>query len=244
MGAVPATIVLLHGFTQTGASWDAVRALLPERYRVLAPDIRGHGAAAGVRPITVEAVVGDVLGIAPDRVVLAGYSMGGRLALHVALAAPERLAGLALVGATAGIDDPAQRAERRAADAALADRIAGLGAAAFADEWERTPVLADQPPAVRAAARALRLRQDPAALAQALLGLGPAACSPVWDRLGTVRAPAIVLAGERDARYRELAARLGAALPAAEARVVPGAGHAVHLEAPDAVAAALVDVAG
>ena len=79
-------IVLLHGFTHTGASWDPVVAALGERYRALAPDIRGHGSAAERQPVTLEAVLDDLVEIAPARFTLVGYSMGGRLALHAALA--------------------------------------------------------------------------------------------------------------------------------------------------------------
>jgi len=99
----PETIVLLHGFTQTGHSWEPTIAALGERYRALAPDLRGHGSAAGSRPVDVASVRADVLALAPRRFALAGYSMGGRIALSLALAAPERIARLALVGASPGI---------------------------------------------------------------------------------------------------------------------------------------------
>ena len=99
------TLVLLHGFTHTGASWAPVVGALGERYRALAPDIRGHGASAELRPVQLDAVVSDVAGLTVGRFVLAGYSMGGRIALHVALAHPKRVARLFLVGASAGIGE-------------------------------------------------------------------------------------------------------------------------------------------
>jgi 2-succinyl-6-hydroxy-2,4-cyclohexadiene-1-carboxylate synthase len=117
-------LVLLHGFTHTGASWDQVVAALPERYRPLAPDIRGHGAASGVRPVSLAAVVDDLSAAAGGRVELVGYSMGGRIALHVALALPARVRRLVLIGASPGLADPAERAQRRAADERLAEEVA------------------------------------------------------------------------------------------------------------------------
>ncbi|MDQ6777830.1 MAG: alpha/beta fold hydrolase, partial [Actinomycetota bacterium] len=72
------TVLLLHGFTNTGASWDPVVAALGERYRAIVPDIRGHGSASEARPVTLEAVIDDVAAAAPDRFTLAGYSQGGR----------------------------------------------------------------------------------------------------------------------------------------------------------------------
>src|SRR3954447_14564797 len=115
------TVVLLHGFAGTRHGWDLVAERLhPERYRPLALDLRGHGGARDVRPITFAACVADVAAAAPERFVLCGYSLGGPVALHAALAHPERVSRLLLVASTAGIDDSELRDERRAADEKLA----------------------------------------------------------------------------------------------------------------------------
>src|SRR4051795_4676011 len=234
-------LVLLHGFTQTGASWDGVRAALPpERYPdVLAPDLRGHGAAADARPITFDAVLRDVAAGAPDRFTLCGYSMGGRLALLFALAHPDRVERLVLIGASPGIANAEERAARRAADAELADAIERHGIADFAARWAALPLWTGQPPEVAAAANAMRLAQDPAGLAAALRGLGTAVMSPLWDRLGELHMPVICAAGERDERYAGMAERMADRLPSAEVALIPGAGHAAQLEAPGEVAALL-----
>jgi 2-succinyl-6-hydroxy-2,4-cyclohexadiene-1-carboxylate synthase len=232
------TLVLLHGFTNTGASWHGVTARLPERYRPLAPDIRGHGEASGRRPVSLNAVIDDIAGLAgPDPFVLVGYSMGGRLALHAAFALGEQVVALVLIGASPGIRNVGERAERRAADAALADEIEASTIEDFAARWARTPVLADQPPDIRAAADADRLRNTPAGLAAALRGLGTGALPSLWDRLGELTLPVTLIVGERDIRFRATAGRMATALPDAVVRVVPGSGHAVHLEKPEAVAA-------
>src|SRR5689334_16426851 len=100
-------IVLLHGFTHTGASWDPVVAALAERYRgldecprVLGPDVRGHGSASDRVPVTLDAVLGDLAALAPPRFTLVGYSMGGRLAFHAGLALADRVERLVLIGAS------------------------------------------------------------------------------------------------------------------------------------------------
>jgi 2-succinyl-6-hydroxy-2,4-cyclohexadiene-1-carboxylate synthase len=232
----PETIVLLHGFTQTGRSWGPTIAALGERYRALAPDLRGHGAAADARPVSFDAVRDDVLALAPGAFALAGYSMGGRIALSVALAAPDRVTRLALVGASPGIAAAEERRARRAADDALADRIEGEGIEPFASCWSSLPLFADQPPAVAEAAHAMRLAQSPSGLAAALRGLGTGVMEPLWDRLPELTVPVTLIVGERDAKFRALAERMAAALPDAALHVVPGAGHAVQLEAPEAVA--------
>lgn len=239
-------VVLLHGFTHTGASWDPVVSALEERgpaerYRALAPDIRGHGSASGRTPVTLEAVLNDLAELAPTRFTLAGYSMGGRLALHAALALPDRVDRLILIGASPGLADPVQREARRLADERLAGEVEGMTIEEFADRWARTPVLAGLPPAVAAAVHADRLRSRPAGLARALRGLGTGALPEIWDRLGEVRAPTTLIVGERDQKFTAIAAKMASGLSATDVVVVPDTGHAVHLEAPERVAAEIAE---
>ena len=234
-------VVLLHGFTHTGASWDPVVAALGERYRAFAPDIRGHGSAAERQPLTLEAVLSDLAEIAPARFTLVGYSMGGRLALHAALAPAlrARIDRLVLIGASPGIADPTEREERRSADERLAAEVDRMTIDQFAERWAQMPVLAGQPPDVAAAVRADRLKNRPAGLAGALRDLGTGALPSLWDRLAEVCAPVTVIVGERDQKFRAIAGEMARGLPDANVVVVPGAGHAVHLEAPARVAAVI-----
>jgi 2-succinyl-6-hydroxy-2,4-cyclohexadiene-1-carboxylate synthase len=234
-------VVLLHGFTHTGRSWDPVVAALGESYRALAPDIRGHGSASQREPVTLEAVLGDLAELGPAGFTLVGYSMGGRLALHAALAPAlvARIDRLVLIGASPGIAGPVERDARRAADDGLADEVEHMTIEQFAERWARTPVLAGQPPAVAAAVHADRLRNQPAGLAKALRGLGTGALPSLWDRLPEIRTPATLIAGERDDKFRAIATEMARGLPDAQVAVIPDAGHAVHLEAPAPVAAVI-----
>jgi 2-succinyl-6-hydroxy-2,4-cyclohexadiene-1-carboxylate synthase len=235
-------VVLLHGFTHTGASWDPVVAALGESYRACAPDIRGHGSASDRVPATIEGVLHDVAAAAPGRCALVGYSMGGRIALHAGLGLPGRVDRLVLIGASPGIADASEREARRQSDERLAREIDASTIEEFAARWALTPVLAGQPPAVADAVRADRLRNDPAGLARALRGLGTGALGSVWDRLPEIGMPVALVVGERDEKFRAIAAEMVAAgLKRAEIVVVPGAGHAVHLEAPDAVARVIAE---
>jgi 2-succinyl-6-hydroxy-2,4-cyclohexadiene-1-carboxylate synthase len=235
------TIVLLHGFTHTGASWQPVIEALGERYRAIAPDIRGHGTAGELQPVTLEAVIGDVASAVDEPFTLVGYSMGGRIALHVAIAlgAP-RVARLVLIGASPGLAEDGQRGERVAADKALANEVEGLTIDEFAHRWATdTRVLAGQPAEVRERVHADRLRNTPTGLARALRGLGTAALPPLWDRLGELTMPVTLIVGERDGKFRAIVDEMAERIPNVTRLIVPGAGHAVHLEAPAAVAAAV-----
>jgi 2-succinyl-6-hydroxy-2,4-cyclohexadiene-1-carboxylate synthase len=133
------TLVLLHGFTHTGASWNRVVAALGERYRPLAPDIRGHGSASDREPVDIEHVIEDVAAVAPSSFVLAGYSMGGRIAVHAALALGERVTRLVLISASPGLADAAERAARREADDRLAQEAETATIEEFARRWAETP---------------------------------------------------------------------------------------------------------
>ncbi len=229
--------VLLHGFTHTGSSWDPVIAALGERYRVVAPDIRGHGAAAAAVPVTLEAVIADLEALAPTgSFTLAGYSMGGRIALHAAAALPTRVRRLVLIGASPGIADAEEREQRRLADERLAAEIEGSSIEEFAARWARTPVLRGLPGDLLARVQRDRLKNTPAGLARALRGLGTGALPSLWGRLEELRIPVTLVVGERDRKFRAIADEMAGQIGDAEVRVVPGAGHAAHLEAPERLA--------
>jgi 2-succinyl-6-hydroxy-2,4-cyclohexadiene-1-carboxylate synthase len=238
----PPTLVLLHGFTNTGASWRPVIRAMGERYRSLAPDIRGHGNASEVRPVSLDAVLRDIADLTPGPFVLAGYSMGGRIALHAALAFPDRIESLILIGASPGLSDPAEREARRAADERLADEIDRTDIESFARRWAQTPVLSGVPAQLAEQVHRDRLNNTPAGLAAALRGLGAGALPSLWDRLPKLTMPATLAAGERDQKFRAIAAQMAQRIPRSETAVIPGAGHAAHIEAPGEVARLLQSV--
>jgi 2-succinyl-6-hydroxy-2,4-cyclohexadiene-1-carboxylate synthase len=232
-------LLMLHGFTATGRSWDAVRRRIAggAYAEVDAPDLSGHGSASDDRPATITACVERLRQDRPYA--LCGYSMGGRIALHLALARPELVRRLVLVSTTAGIEDAHERDERRRADEELAEGLERAGLETFARWWGAQPLFAGQSPEVAAAARADRLRNTAEGLAASLRGMGTGVMEPVWDRLGELTMPAVVVVGERDAKFRRIGERLADVLPDARFVVIPGAGHAVHLDVPEAVADAL-----
>jgi 2-succinyl-6-hydroxy-2,4-cyclohexadiene-1-carboxylate synthase len=164
--------------------------------------------------------------------------MGGRMALHLALSRPDLVRSLVLVGATAGLDDGHERAERRRSDEALAAGLESAGLEAFVDGWLSGPLFARLDPA--AACRDQRLANRAEGLAASLRRCGTGAQEPLWDRLGEVGVPVLVVAGECDTRFVTVGQRLVAAIGSnARLWVAPGAGHAAHLEAPAAVAGAV-----
>ncbi|QYG93375.1 alpha/beta fold hydrolase [Iamia sp. SCSIO 61187] len=230
-------VVLLHGFTQTSVSWRPVVERLGPDVDVVAPDLPGHGTAGAVRLdlAGTAARVADVGGPAT----YVGYSMGGRVALRLALDRPDLVTGLVLVGATAGIDDAAERAARREADEALARRIEADGVEPFLERWLAQPLFAGLTPASDDLAARRANTAEGLAASLRLSGTGTMD-PPWWDELGRVDAPTTIVVGERDAKFRTLGRRLAAGIgPTARLVVVAGAGHACHLEVPGSVAAVI-----
>jgi 2-succinyl-5-enolpyruvyl-6-hydroxy-3-cyclohexene-1-carboxylate synthase len=232
-------LVLLHGFTGTGEFWLPVASRLPRR-RCLFPDLPGHGGTDAPVPSSEWRLdrVADELAALLDRLgvgrlALAGYSMGGRLALSFTLRHPERVAALVLIGATPGIADAAERAARVKADHALANSIERDGIEAFSRAWEANPLFASQAAmdeSLRRAMRDQRLSQDPARLAAALRAMGTGEQPPLHDALPRLAMPVLAMAGELDAKFSAIATDMAARIPGATVRIVPGAGHAVPLE--------------
>lgn len=235
-------LVLLHGFTGSAAGWARHVDAYSREFTCVTVDLPGHGetaAPADPARYAMERVVEDLALLCTrldfTRAAWLGYSMGGRLALGVGVLAPDVVSALVLEGAAPGLSDAAERAARVASDEALAVRLERDGIVPFIDFWERLPLFATQerlPDELRAGLRRQRLMNNPIGLANSLRGMGQGAQPAFGDRLGEVRAPVLLLAGEEDTKFRALAAEMAKALPDARYALIPDAGHAGHFEQP------------
>lgn len=236
-------LVLAHGFTQTGRLWGPFGAALEEGRPVIRVDLPGHGGSSAVTATGVPDAAQLLMEAAAARagsspVDLCGYSLGARIALHAALAHPEQIGRLVLIGATGGLEDDARRATRHAADEELARALEDSGdVAAFIERWLASPMFRRLDP--EQAGVAERLRNTAAGLASSLRTTGTGSQAPVWLLVRSLPMPVLLVAGADDARFVRAALRLADAIPAATVSLVPGAGHAAHLEQP-AVTARIV----
>jgi len=239
-------VVILHGFTGCAASMACVAEPLARRFRTLSVDLVGHGASAAPRELAryamsdcVEQLARLVDRLGVERAHWLGYSMGGRAALALAAACPERVERLLVIGASAGLRDPAARAQRIAADEALASEIERDGIEAFVEHWMALPLFASQKrlgETALATARAERLRNAPHGLANSLRGMGSGAQEPLHARLGQLPMPVCLVVGDEDAKFESIARELAAQLREARIERIAEAGHAAHLENPVAFA--------
>jgi 2-succinyl-6-hydroxy-2,4-cyclohexadiene-1-carboxylate synthase len=242
IGAGP-PVLMLHGFTGSISAWQGIPEALSKHARVIAVDIIGHGdssAPSDPDRYSIPKAVQDILELL-DRLdvgalTVLGYSMGGRIALHLTLDAPDRVSSLILENAAPGIDDPQDRAARVEADEQQARMIERKGISSFIDHWEAMPLFASQkklPDDVRARQRELRLSQNPTGLANSLRGMGAGVMEPVSDRLQELEMPVLYVAGTHDKKYQEIGQFVCGQLQNARFVEISRAGHTVHLEQPE-----------
>ena len=228
-------VVLLHGFTQTAECWGEFGTLLAQHHDVQALDLPGHGSRSQIETDLIGTA--ELLAADCEGAIVVGYSLGGRVALHVALRA--RLRGLVLIGATGGIDDDAERAARRAADEELAAHLEQIGVDAFLDEWLTQPLFAGLD--AESSHLAQRRTNTVAGLASSLRRCGTGTQRPLWDDLSTLDAPTLVVSGANDAKFAALGDRLTTAIGLGARRlVIDDAGHSTHLERPRETADAVL----
>lgn len=198
-------------------------------------DLPGHGLASADRTPIGES--GAALAGLGGAGIWICYSMGARFALHAALAQPNQIEGLVLIGATPGIESASERTRRRELDDERAERIDRNGVSTFLTEWLSTPMFARLP--VDAYGLAHRQRNDGDGLASSLRLAGTGAQESLWGRLGEIDVPVLLIAGEHDSKFVDIGERMATSLPNGQFHSIPSAGHAAHTEQPDAVAAAV-----
>jgi 2-succinyl-6-hydroxy-2,4-cyclohexadiene-1-carboxylate synthase len=240
-------ILFLHGFMGSGANWADLILALDERFYCVAPDLPGHGSSLGLPPeaYTLEGAARTLLdlldSLGAGRPMIAGYSMGGRLALYLALRHPEGCSALFLESTSPGIEDAVEREARRRSDEEKAARLESGDLASFLREWYRQPLfesLALRQVLLRETIEA-RMRNDPGELAKSLRGMGTGSQPSLWGELAELEAPALAVAGELDKKYAAISTRMASITPRIRAAIVPGAGHNVRLETPETYCALL-----
>lgn len=236
------TIVLLHGFTGSTQTWQHVVKELPTSIRIIAIDLIGHGQSAAPQTmnaysIEVQIQLLDNLfeRLALQKMILVGYSMGGRVALSYASRYPNRIAQLILESASPGLEGQVERFARKNADDALAIQIISHGLPAFVEKWGDIPLFASQrnlPQAVQGEIRNERMRQREIGLANSLRGMGTGVMPALWNGLKYITIPVTLITGELDRKFVTLNEQMHNQLPNSIHWIVPAVGHAIHVENP------------
>ncbi|MCY4465027.1 MAG: 2-succinyl-6-hydroxy-2,4-cyclohexadiene-1-carboxylate synthase [Chloroflexi bacterium] len=235
-------LLLLHGFTGDHSAWQSLSPALAAKNQLIMPDLPGHGRSDSPKCAAawhMSRVAADLISLLDalklPQVHLLGYSMGGRLALYLALHYPRRFLSLTLESASPGIATEKERMTRQQSDNLLADQIEARGIAWFVEYWGALPMWASQAqltPHVRLAQRKQRLRCHPAGLAGSLRGMGTGAQPSLWESLPRMQLPVLLIVGELDSKFRRINAAMRDSIPGARLEIINGAGHNTHLEKP------------
>jgi pimeloyl-ACP methyl ester carboxylesterase len=242
-------VVLLHGFPLTRKIWRAQETSLGSMYRVIAPDLRGHGESAAPEGVyTVDTMADDVIELLDvlqitSPVVLGGLSMGGYVALTLMARYPQRFRGLMLIDTRATADTPEAARTReelaRTVETTKSTKqvVDAMLPKLFSDETRMKR--ADLIPPVKAAME----RTPPRGVAGALRGMAQRPDRTAM--LASITVPVLVLVGAHDAITPvEESRTMAAALPNAQLVVIPGAGHLAPLENSEAANAAMLGFLG
>ena len=240
------SILALHGFTGCGADFLPLAQQIGGEWHC--PELPGHGPGSQL-DCSPQGTVDYINKIithhqASDTTqkILIGYSMGARTALLHAAYHPEVWDTLILISSNPGIEDETERANRRIADAELADSIERLGMQAFLEFWQETPLIRSQKHItgnLRASMQANRLKNTSTGLAKSLRQFGQGDAPNLWPELGKLTVPVLLITGENDTKYTIIAQRMQAVLPHAFHVTIPNASHMPHLEQPDLVIKAI-----
>lgn len=231
-------VVLLHGFTSSGQTWRNLTDALKDTYTVISIDLPGHGKTVTPDRSMKECCT-DLAFLLQSlhytRVHMVGYSMGGRVALSFAYYYPELVKSLLLESASPGLRTEKERFERKSTDEKLARRIEEDGIFSFVAYWENIPLFESQrslPEEIRIKVQEERLAQKEKGLAMSLRKMGTGSQMPLWSKLEEIQTPTMLLAGEYDHKFVTINQEMQQKLSSAILRVVPSAGHTVHLEQP------------
>jgi 2-succinyl-6-hydroxy-2,4-cyclohexadiene-1-carboxylate synthase len=230
-------ILFLHGFMGHGGVWQQTVDQLPDGMFAVTPDLPGHGKTIANLEFldfdsAAEAVAGFIEAQLNRPPVLVGYSMGGRIALYTALKFPEKFTGLVLESASPGISDAGERKKRLGEDKAKADKLLKTDVRTYLKEWYQLPVfdsLADKPELVEKIIQK-KVGNDPAALAEVVVRLSPGVQPSLWDKLDRWDKTTLIIAGEKDNKFCEIARQMASCMPQGDLKIIPDAGHIVHLE--------------
>ncbi|TYQ30608.1 2-succinyl-6-hydroxy-2,4-cyclohexadiene-1-carboxylate synthase [Pseudanabaena sp. UWO310] len=237
-------ILFLHGFMGDRFEFTQTMSVLSKRYYCVAIDLLGHGNTEVIDRqkdrddnYTIQSTANfvikflDLLRI--DRCFLVGYSMGGRVALYLALHFPKYFSRVVLESASAGLSAIAERSDRLDRDRQLATKLETDDFKAFLEKWYQQPIFAhlrSHPNFERMLEQ--RLHNSPTQLAKSLRNLSTGMQPSLWEKLPTNQIPLLLLVGELDAKFVQIARQMTQSTKLAQLEVIASCGHNIHWEFP------------
>ncbi len=243
------SILFLHGFMGSGEDWMQIALRLQSSFCSILIDLPGHGNASSAAydqswgmQETSQAIIAELQRINVKHCYLVGYSMGGRIALHLTLNYPEFFKQTILESASPGLATAEEQKARIKKDATLARRLLKEDYSEFLEWWYQIPLFqgisehSDYP-----AMMERRLKNNPANLAKSLADIGTGSQPSLWEKLRDNSTPILLISGEKDMKFQVIAERMVHSGRRISRTVIPGCGHNCHFEQPKAFCRILMD---
>lgn len=238
------SILFLHGFMGDRFEFKQATTILSKQFYCVAIDLLGHGQTKAIdqgtdrdQDYTIESTANfiikflDLLGV--ERCFLVGYSMGGRLALYLALHFPQYFSRVVLESASAGLRTEVERSDRRSLDRQLAAKLETGDFRLFLENWYRQPVFASlrsHPNFAQMLEQ--RLNNSPSQLAKSLRNLSLGTQPSLWEKLSENEIPLLLFAGELDPKFVQINRQMEKLCKFSKLEIIPSCSHNIHFQIP------------
>jgi 2-succinyl-6-hydroxy-2,4-cyclohexadiene-1-carboxylate synthase len=236
-------LLFLHGYTGSSLEWKRFFGSLSRKFLPFAIDLPGHGetdSPADLNFYTSSSLSYQIAEILTrlefNKVIICGYSMGGRAALSFYASRPDMVSGLILESTTPGIIEPRLRDERVYSDSILAKKIEEEGVEKFGSYWLNLPMfdsLKTLPEEEYAKILKSRIHNNAVGLINSLKGFGTGSMPQLWDSLRNISFPVLLITGEYDSKFTGINIEMKERILKSSHHIIKECGHNTHLEKPD-----------
>jgi 2-succinyl-6-hydroxy-2,4-cyclohexadiene-1-carboxylate synthase len=234
-------IIFLHGFTGCAEDWQFIIDKLPQKFYPVAIDLIGHGKSSSPEDqkyYSTEAITCQINKVITtlqfEKVIIVGYSMGGRAAISYCCRYPAKISAAILESSTAGIENFDQKKERVELDLLLSERIKLEGVEKFLEYWFSIPLFESLKEIDNIEqVKNQRNYNTVNGLSNMLAGFSTGLMPNYWDRIGRINFPVLLISGSLDDKYTEINSRMHQLIINSEHKIASGFGHNVHLENPE-----------
>jgi 2-succinyl-6-hydroxy-2,4-cyclohexadiene-1-carboxylate synthase len=241
--------VFLHGFMGSADDWQDVINSITDNYYCLAFDLPGHGLTKvksideyKIQTCAQQLVEWLELNI-KNKFDLCGYSMGGRLALYMAVNYSDRIKKVIIESASPGLKTKEERQNRIQIDNLRAKRILMESLDQFLDDWYELPLFdnINKESDDYKSMIERRLKNNPILLAKSLLHMGTGNQPSLWDQFDKIKSQLLLIVGEKDDKFKMIAGEIADNCYNAKMKIIPDSGHTVHLENKDTYIKEIID---
>ncbi len=238
-------LVFLHGFSGSKNDWIRIARNFEDKYFIIVPDLVGHGESDSPLDVNfytefflIKVLKSIIEKLNVEKIILYGYSMGGRLAFAFQRKYPDLVEAMILESTTPGIESQKERFVRKRNDNELADRIEKNGLEWFVDFWVEHPIFATQkklPILMQNQIKENKLQNNPVGISNSLRGFSTGKMNSYWEHLNNLSVPVKIFAGSEDTKYHLISKRLAQKIKNSNLIIFKNVGHNVHLERPNEI---------